>query len=204
MNRSKIGENMSREWDEDPCRQELWRALELIEHDAPAGAQELENLSERGSALSMMYLGHALFVGRYGLEKDPVDGEKWLRKSAECGSIEGLYALARLLRDSGRDAEAMGLFKQAAELGYSPAMFGAGWGYYFGLGVDRDIDRAYEYFKKAADAGHLYGIGWESYTFRKRKKNAITWIRNLLIRVPLVFRLIYALITYPSSDRLRK
>lgn len=204
MTQSKMGENISREWDAEPCRQELWRALQFIKHDAPAGARELESLSKRGSVLSMMYLGHALFIGRYGLERNPVLGEKWLRSSIEYGSIEGLYVLAKLFEDNGRGTEALSLFKQAAERGYPPAMFAVGWRYYFGKDVGRDIIKAHQYFKKAADAGHLYGILWESRTLRECRNNAITWLRNLSIRVPLVFRLTYALGTYPSSDRLRK
>jgi TPR repeat protein len=204
MKSRKMGENISREWDKDPSGQDLWRALQLIERDASAGTQELENLSGRGSSLSMMYLGHAFLIGRYGLEKNPVSGEKWLRNSVKAGSIEALYVLAKHFQESDRGAEAMGLFKQAAELGYSPAMFAVGWSYYFGQDVGRDLDRAHEYFKKAADAGHLYGVLWEARTFRERQISAFTWIRSLLIRVPLVFRLAHTLSTYPSSDRLRK
>jgi TPR repeat protein len=204
MKHRKIGENISREWDRDLFNQELWRALQLIEHDPLAGVQELESLSQRGSGLSMMYLGHALFVGRYGLESDQVLGESWLSRSADLGSMEAYYTLAKDLQDVGRGEEALEWFKKAANFGYSPAMFAVGWKYYFGQNVERDIVRAHEYFKRAADTGHLYGVLWESHSRREIRSNTATWMRNLSIRIPLVFRLIFALITYPSSDRLRK
>lgn len=204
MKHLKMGESISREWDDDPLKKDIWHALQLIKNDAFAGAQELQILSKRGSALSMMYLGHAFFIGRYGLERDQVLGEDWLRKSIEAGSIEACYVLAKLFQDSGKAGEALNLFKKVAELGYSPAMFAVGQIYYFGQGVDRNVEIAHKYFKKAAAEGHLYGILWESGTLRERRRNAVTWIRNLSIRIPLVFRLTYVLVKYPSSDRLRK
>ena len=204
MKQPKMGENISHEWDECPCAKDLWRALQLIKEDNTAGVYELNKISARGSALSMMYLGHGFFIGRYGLEKNPSLGEKWLRSSAEHGSIEAIYVLAKNFEATGKGTEAVATFKQAAELGYSPAMFVLGLRYYFGQDVDHDLARAHQYFKKAADAGHLYGVLWEAHTRRKLRNSAITSIRYLWVRVSIVFRLIYALVTYPSSDRLRK
>ena len=48
----------------------------------------------------------------------------------------------------------MEYFTLAAEQGYPPALFSVGDCYYLGLGVEKDPDKAAEYYRKALDAGY--------------------------------------------------
>ena len=47
------------------------------------------------------------------------------------------------------------LYMQAAKRGHSAAKNEVGYGYEYGLGVDKDTDRAYTYYKAAADDGQV-------------------------------------------------
>jgi hypothetical protein len=86
---SKLGENMQREWDEEPLAVQLWEALQARKIDRDNGIAMLTNLAGRGSTLAMMYLGHAYVKGD---DRDQaVQGEDWLRRSAQGGRSKGAF-----------------------------------------------------------------------------------------------------------------
>jgi len=98
---ARLGENLQHEWDEDPFPDELWDALQALKGHRDAGIETLTTLAERGSALAMMYLGHALTKSNDGDEV--ARAEKWLTRSAEGGSIEGRFQLALASRKPRKD-----------------------------------------------------------------------------------------------------
>lgn len=203
MPSNNLGENLSREWDDEPLGEKLWDALQLIEHDNSAGLEEIQNLAERGSVLSMMYLGHALYSGRYGLQKDMKQGELWLKKAADLGSIEACYGLAKRLQEAGRGEDSIKFFRQAAERGYPPAMFLMGLFYYEGRNVEKNLEVARSYFQRAQDAGHVWSAMWVARLLSRHSRNSISWIRSLLIRIRTAIRMADLRRNYPSSDKLR-
>src|SRR5690348_6064851 len=117
MKRPSLGENLSREWDEDPRSAELWDALELAKSDTDPSVEALTRLAEDGSPLAMMYLGSAYVAGKYGLQKDRDVGEYWLVRSAAAGSIEAAHRLAVELLETGNPGEGMAEFRRLAEMG---------------------------------------------------------------------------------------
>jgi TPR repeat protein len=204
MSKHKLGENLIREWNAENLRTELWRALQVIKQDPIVGSQQLEDLSRRGSPLSMMYFGHAIFSGQYGLEEDKTAGELWLKKSVEAGSIEACFGLAKRLQENGRGKEATALLEKAADLRYSPAMFLMGLKYYFGQDVEINKEKSEKYFSESAAEGHLYGLLWFTRLINERRRNILIRFRGLFTRLSIVPRLAWYLLRYPSSDRIRR
>jgi len=65
--------------------------------DFAAVVKELLALAEKGSPTSMYLLG-AHYGSGQGVDKDPVESEKWFRKAKAAGSIEGAYRLGLVLQ----------------------------------------------------------------------------------------------------------
>ena len=202
--KSRLGENIANEWDNEQFSSELWDALQLCERDALAGSQDLERLSRQGSALSMMFLGHALMTGRYGLEHKLNEGEYWLKESIKRGSIEARYVLAKELQANDRGREAVEQFEQLVRLGYAPAMYILGWKYYIGEFVEKDLEKAYDYFSIAHASGHLFGTLWVARILSRHCKGPLSKVRSVLIRARHIFTFVYLFANYPESDRLRR
>jgi PQQ-dependent catabolism-associated CXXCW motif protein len=65
---------------------------------------------------------------------------------------------ANVLRQQGKFAEALALFRQAAAADSVPGMVGVGDAYWIGQGVPRDYGQALEWYKKAARLGNAYAM----------------------------------------------
>ncbi len=201
---SKIGENISKEWDQDPFSSELWDAINQSRENWDLGSRELVNLSERGSCLSMVFLGDFLMHGRHGAPKNPAEGEAWLRKSIENGSIEGAYLLARELYNRKDYLNSKNLFIDLDKRNYAPATFRLGLMSYFGAGSPRDCKSALIYFERGSKMGHLHAEHWLAYLLRNEDLGLRSWMRGILMRVRLIYRIFSSNMANPSTDRLRR
>lgn len=198
---SKLGENMQREWDEDPLRCELWDALQAGNQDSGERTAMLTDLASRGSVLSMMYLGHA-----HVSSADPeraAQGQEWLIRSAHGGSIEGRLQLAHHYERERAWEKAAAELKIVADQGYSPAMYYLGRLLYEGDLGHKAVPEAVTYLKMAIDAGHLPSMALLSLIYRKEKfglagRIASHWL--CFTKIPSFVRWMWS---YPSSDRLR-
>lgn len=196
-------ENLAREWGTDHQAPEIWDALQLMKVDAQSGLRDLMELAEGGSAISAMYLGHFYMTGQHGVDIDNDLGERWLRRSADMGSIEGGFRLAKYMQARDRDDEAMVLYRALSNNNYMPANFVLGVEYYLGEAVDKNAEISLEFFKKADAAGHLHAGHWVSYILMKDGGVAL-WLRGVLKRLALFLPMMYYSVQYPNSDRLRR
>lgn len=92
------------------------------------------------------------FPHQYGIAMQG-DARKWLIRSAECGSADGMTELGRYADEAGDYVEAFRWYMKAAELGdpYSEWMIG---GYFEeGKGVRPDQEKALQWFKRAQYSG---------------------------------------------------
>lgn len=198
---SKLGENMQREWDEEPLRRELWEALQARKQDHGAGIAMLTDLADRGSALAMMYLGHAYVSS--GDHDQELQGEEWLIRSAKEGSIEGRFQLAQHYKRQKAWEKAQAELETLAAQGYSPAMYEMGRLLYGGDLGYKAVPEAIHHLKMATNAGHLPSMALLSQIYRKGKfglrgRIASHWL--CLTKIPAWIR---CALSYPSSDRLR-
>ena len=198
---ARLGENMQREWAQEPRASDLWGALDLLDEDRSSGISMLTDLSMTGSALAMMYLGETL--SREEGESTRDLAEHWLQKSAKAGSIEGRFQLATHYERFAAGQKAVEEHKKLAEDGYAPAMYLLGTIFYSGTLVDRDIHKAVKFFEQAKNAGHLPAMGYLSWIYRSvgfgwKGKFRAHW--NCLTKIPAV---IWFVTRYPHSDRMR-
>ena len=200
---SSLGENLDREWDEEPRARELWEARQLIRSDPRAGLEANTQLAESGSSLGMMYLATTYLFGRPGIEKNPDLGEYWLQRSADAGSIEGAFRLAWHLLESGRPEAGMEELRRLARLGYSPAFFALGWQYYKGKVFERDLEKATFYFKLAEQDGHLQAANQLSHIMMRIEMGPLSWLRGIHKKIGIFMRIFRTAMDDPSSDRLR-
>lgn len=196
-----LGENIQREWDSEPLSGELWEALDAKKSNPATGLAMLTDLASGGSALAMMYLGHA-----YVTENDQASlilGEEWLKRSANAGSIEGHLQLAIHYQRQERWADAEAELRALAAQDYSPAMYALGHLLYAGHSGQKSVPEAIRYLKLARAAGHLPAMGLLSWIYRKEKfglRGRVISHWHCAAKIPSA---IWYLWNYPNSDRLR-
>ncbi|EKM61887.1 uncharacterized protein PHACADRAFT_248791 [Phanerochaete carnosa HHB-10118-sp] len=135
------------------CRRESAKALQFYRKAAAA--------LHPGS---MYRLGIAELNGELSLSKNPKEGVKWLKRSAEHATAEFPHALHELalLHERGIDnvlfvdyEYAAELLAQAAELGYAPSAYRLGECYEYGkMGCPQDPALSIHYYNIAAQQSH--------------------------------------------------
>lgn len=204
MGRCMENENLSREWELDHQAPEIWDGLRLIERDPTTGIAALEELGRSGSALSMMYVGHAYLTGRYGIKIDQSLGEKWLQESCTAGSIEGGYRLAKYFQSVGRDSDAMTVYLQLSELGYAPAAYQLGVEHYLGERFNKDTSAALRYLDIGSGLKHYPSIQWISYIKISTGDTLVGKMSGYATRLRHFLPMAYYSMFFPNSDRLRR
>jgi hypothetical protein len=74
----------------EPDVKRLHDAYALLSANRPQGIAELEELANRGSVMSMLYLADAY---QRGQGSDPIRAEKWYKSAYEAGSSTALFGL---------------------------------------------------------------------------------------------------------------
>ncbi|MGD9852168.1 MAG: tetratricopeptide repeat protein [Nitrospirales bacterium] len=148
---------------------QTWYGRALIEGvggetDTSGGFQWLVRAAEQGEAESEHSLGMAYFHG-WGTEIDMHKGCEWQRKAAAQGHAWGVHMAGGCDFD-GEDgpknpAKGVVMFKRVLEMGNSAAAAAAnnrlGWAYEKGVGVERDLRRAADYYRRSAENGYMHG-----------------------------------------------
>jgi TPR repeat protein len=93
--------------------------------------------AEEGFAPAQFALGMAYLTGK-GTTKDQSAAATLLRRAAEQNYVDAQLMLGQTLLETNNDAEAVGWFRRAAELGSSDAQNALGRAYTVGLGVPKD------------------------------------------------------------------
>ena len=88
---------------QEPDVKRLQDAYALLRTDPPRALVELEELANRGSVVSMLYLGETYAKEPY---VDRIKSEKWYKSAYHGGSATGLFALGALYYREGKYAEA--------------------------------------------------------------------------------------------------
>ena len=132
--------------------------LNKIKNDSEA-TEEVKTKAEDGDARSQLYLALIYFSGQ-GVAEDPVEGVKWLRKSALQDEAEAQYYLGSCYADGVKglaknDFEAFKWIMKSAEQGNLDAQAELGVLYKVGKGVTKDEVEAFKWFKKSAEQGNV-------------------------------------------------
>lgn len=199
-----MGENLQREWENEPNAEALLDAKELLKIDPKMALKRFESLAKNGSSLSMFYLGGIHNFGRYGVNQDYKISKHWRTQAACSGSIEAAWSLGRRYELENDYALAESWYRQASEFGHSPSLFALGLAHYQGDWFDRDIPKAIDYLGRAETLGHFLASQWLWQIFLKEDLGAVLkirgWVKRIIVTIPYT---LYR-VNYPNSDRLRR
>ena len=123
--------------------------------DRDENAERLRAYAEGGDACAQYYLG-ALYRDGGVLTPDDEQAEKWFRLSAAQGNDCAAYALAKLLQEQGRTAEAVKWMEQSAQAGNRFAQYRLAKLHLTGDGVAKDVGKALELLEASARQGNDY------------------------------------------------
>ncbi len=150
----------------------------LFVERSPKGLDELLQLAEQGSPLSMIYIGLAYKKG-ICVEKNAITAEQWFQRAADTGSLRGHYQLGRLYLDTKRYQQAEAAFGLAAEKHFPIALYYLGRMYLYSLGVKQDVHKARLLLERSFSLGNVYakrGLGFlllvYGHGIRERMKGA--------------------------------
>jgi len=159
-------------------------------------------MANAGSIEAQMRVGWMYHLG-YGIGRNLDEARRWYEKAAERNSPEAQFYLGTVYRQMKLYDEAFAYFQKSAAQNYAPAIYELGAMYDLGEGRNKDIELAYEHYKRAARMGNL----------RAQREIAVATIKGraglkqIPIGVFLLFRLLYqgltTAVTNPESDRMR-
>jgi TPR repeat protein len=201
--KKRMGENISREWDEDVRAGEVWDALRILDVDSAKGVALLAQIAEEESSLAMLFLGCAYLSGRNGLEIDELEGERWLLRSSINGSIEGSYRLAYRYFETGRIELCLQLHQNLSKLEYAPSQFNIAHMYITGKVVHSDIALAKHFFRLASRNGHIPSKKWLVRIWINERLRFFSQISELFLKLMFFVPYFFMYVLNPNSDRLR-
>ena len=136
----KYHENIDQEWQEEPCPEELYNAIDIQKTNPLEAIKEFEQLGKKGSLLSLVYLGDAYCNGR-GVDRDIDRGQKYYEKAASLGSIEAYHRMAFWLWCHDNVEKTVQILTYTSRKGFSPAMFLLGLLYTSGKYITKDFNK---------------------------------------------------------------
>jgi TPR repeat protein len=116
------------------------RALEFFQQSA-----------DKGNVEGMHWVGLMYEEGK-GVAQDGTTAAQWFKRAADQGHAPSMNHYGNLLRKD-QPAEALVWHLKAAEAGEPFAMENAGGAYYEGIGTEKDLVKAAEWYRKAAEQG---------------------------------------------------
>ena len=133
----------------------IYEAGQGIAQSLGGAAKWYRQAAGKGHAEAMANLGRLYESGR-GLLQDRQQARSWYEKAAARGSGNAMNSLGLLSEENRDDAAAVGWYRKAADLNHAGAMGNLGYCYEVGRGVDRNMDEALRYYRKAADLGSRF------------------------------------------------
>ena len=135
-----------------------------------------QKAADVGDARGQCELG-CMYENGYGVLKDLDKAEELYIKSAEQGNVNAQFLLGKFY-DSGLEYEkALDWYKKAAEKNVAEAYYNIAAFYIFGNGIPKDTTKAYDYYLKAAELGHVVAQDLVARKFFKSEEydKALEW-----------------------------
>jgi len=111
-------------------------------------------LASSGDLRSVRFLGW-LHLHGHGCQQDEKKAMSFFLEAANQGDAEALFGIANIYYSNKEYKDAARYLEEAMKKGYVPAIRWSGVMYQLGLGVNKDLDRAYHLYNQAAQAGNL-------------------------------------------------
>lgn len=198
----RVPESIAQALQDEPDPDQVLMTVRMLRNEPALALKRLEDLADRGSLLSMVFIGDTYLYG-HGVERDVDRGKRWMLLAASGGSLEARFRLARFYNTQGETAKSIAELRGLSESGYAPAMFILGWRYYRGGGVENDVDQAIRYWTMAEDRGHLLARQILSHIYRTGRFGIVRRIHGYIKLISLIFPFARYMTFYPNSDRVR-
>ena len=141
-------------------------------------------LASDGDPNCQAFLGWMYSEG-IGTPRDSVEALRWFRQAASLGSARGAYHCANFLLAQKNYVEAMPYLRDAARLGFSPAVLRLGLCHLKGSGVEQDVPKGLRLVEDAARLGNW--IAKRSLTSLKIKGHfGLPGIAEGIVTLPVV------------------
>ncbi|HTO83812.1 MAG TPA: tetratricopeptide repeat protein [Methylomirabilota bacterium] len=186
-------------WENEPDLAQLRRAHSLLRDNPAQALRDLEGLADRGSTMSMLYIGYACRHGE-GTARDLVRAAEWYSRAASRGSKLGRYLLGRVYLELERYAEAQQMFEMGVSENYAPSMNLLGIMYMRRRGIERDTSRALFLLEQSASLGNIYGKRNLARLLLKGTFGPLQFLRGIYIFIS-VFKDVLS--TDPRSEQFR-
>ncbi len=111
-------------------------------------------LCKKNNAEGCFFLGYFYSEGK-GIQKNIAEGKLMLNKACDLGEYKACMNLAITYQKSENYIEALSLYEKAYQYGHNPAGTPLGNIYMHGLGVDKNPERAIEYFRESCEKGKV-------------------------------------------------
>jgi TPR repeat protein len=140
------------------------RGVVLVHPDARAAVGWFRKSAIAGNPSGQNHLGACLCAGR-GVRRNEAEALRWFKRAFRqdhpiASNIASVY------QDRGNHRRAMFWYRRAAATGDGDALVDLGRGYYSGLGVRRDPNKAVLCFKRAIASEYISQAGREDAMFR--------------------------------------
>lgn len=187
---------------DEPHAYAVWEAVQTLKRNHSQGMEDLKKLAERGSALSMFYLGNEFECGD-SISIDMDACRHWYQLAASRGSIESCYRLACMDWHAGNFDKAAQGFSQIESRSFAPALYCLGSMHYTGSGFPKNIDKAYKYWTSSGNLGHIYALNDLSFLLRYDRSGFWSGVRGWILWLYSTFMAVAYAALYPASDRIR-
>lgn len=175
----------------------LAAAIALRETEPARAFEEFRAIADKGYAHALLHVGWAYDKG-LGVGKNLSQAEACYRSAYEAGHPEtkkqAAYSLGWLFLHQKNYAKAYEWLQIGADLDFPPAMFRLGQLYLKGVGADRQPEKAYRLFERAASQGHLparRSMGFQLMQGRRGLFNRFSGLYLLLVSMKDMVRLVF-------------
>jgi uncharacterized protein len=186
----------------EPDENALYQAYTLFSTAPEQALDVLKSLAERGSVMSMLYVGEAYRFGK-GIDIDLVQSQRWFERAASCGSLLGAYEFGRLLYEQKRYNEAIAAFEIGARQSYGPSLNMLARMYLNGQGVSTDINRGRELLEDATAIGNVFAKRSLAGLLLRGTFGPLAFLRGIRLFFGALKDILVVAPGNPSSDRLR-
>jgi len=158
-------------------------------------------LADQGYVECQVFLGW-LYQQGLGTTQDYKYALEYYSKAAQQGANEGQFRLAKIYAKNKDYKKAYEWYKKSADGSYSPALFRLGWIYNIGRGTSVNKDKAYNYFERASNLGHVFAQKEMALLLINGYRGKIYRLIGVYLYIKVLFVGLYVGIKYPHSEHI--
>ncbi|GMQ75499.1 MAG: hypothetical protein BMS9Abin01_0749 [Gammaproteobacteria bacterium] len=158
--------------------------------------------AEAGDIACARLVGWIYCKGGASVEKNPREAKRWLTLASDNGDPLATYLLGTFLFEDGKTETAIEKFHRAGEQGVSSGLYQLGKMYEVGYGVEKDKERAYNYYRQSASMGPAFARRRVAGMLIGGHRGVIGRLVGIPMLVVSIVLGIYTAVTDPYGERI--